>query len=223
MFLCLWATLSCNTAWAQSKEKFDPTSVKLDQMQNGITNILTRIIDLEKKSGQSQEVEALKIEISDLKNTISTMRQDNLSATNVNATNIDKLASTLSEFSDFREGISVFQEDVKFQIPNLKSRLSDVESILIPIAGAQRVIKSDATTSAKIFRISSLGPLSNDLPLAENCVEIGRILSTYSDRSYNTAFVKSDNGVVKLCTYESGRWQVFEGDDFAPGHVVTAE
>ena len=53
VFLCVWAMLSSSTAWAQSKEKFDPTSVKLDQMQNGITNILTRIFELEKKMGQS--------------------------------------------------------------------------------------------------------------------------------------------------------------------------
>lgn len=215
IFLFLCATLSCSQAWAQSKERFDPTSVKLDQMENGITNILDRIFKLEKKSDQSPVVEALKQEILDLKIKIASMQKDNLDTTTESATKLDNLESTLAEVTDA-------QDDIKVQIPNLKARLSTVEGILIPLAGAQRIVKNDRN-SAKIFLISNLGPLIDDLPLATNCGEIGGLLSTYSDRSYNTAFVKSESDKVSLCTYEAGRWQVFDSDEFSPGHVVTAE
>ena len=216
IFLFLCATLSCSQAWAQSKDKFDPTSVKLDQMENGITNILDRIFKLEKKLDQPPVVEALKQEILDLKIKIASMQKDNLNTTTESATKLNNLASALTEVTNA-------QQDIKAQIPNLKARLSNVEGTLIPIAAARRIVKNDTNDSAKIFRISTLGPLIDDLPMASNCGEIGSILSTYSDRSYNTAFVKLESDKVSLCTYETGRWQVFDSDEFAPGHVVTTE
>ena len=59
--LSLWVVFSATVAIAESKDSFDPTSVKLDQMQNGITNILTRIFELEKNGSQSTDVEELKL------------------------------------------------------------------------------------------------------------------------------------------------------------------
>ena len=56
---CLWLLMSASVAWAQSKDKFDATSVKLVQMENGITNILGRIIKLENQIGKTEEVEGL--------------------------------------------------------------------------------------------------------------------------------------------------------------------
>ena len=214
--LSLWVVFSATVAIAESKDSFDPTSVKLDQMQNGITNILTRIFELEKNGSQSTDVEELKLEISNLKAIISSLEAE---ISNSSATALEKFDDLRSDVSD----ISKFQDEVKFQIPSLNSRLSDVEVVLLPLAGAQRVVKDEATNSAKIFTASNLGSLIADLPLAENCAEIGKILATFSDRSYNTAFVKTNTGDVTLCTYEAGRWQVISGDGFAPGHMITAE
>ena len=50
---CLWLLMSASAASAQSKDKFDATSVKLVQMENGITNILGRIIKLENQMGKT--------------------------------------------------------------------------------------------------------------------------------------------------------------------------
>ena len=143
------------------------------------------------------------------------MQSDNLSSSAESTSKLEDLDTKLS-------GIAEFQEDVKFQIPDLKSRLSNVENILKPIDAARRVVMDDTNKSAKIFTSSSLGLLIEKLPLAENCNEIGDVLAQIS-RSYNSAFVKTMNGEVNLCTYESERWQVIDSNEFAPGHVITAE
>ena len=51
--------LSTSAAWAQSKDKFDATSVKLRNMENGITEILDRITKLEIKVDRSNLAEEL--------------------------------------------------------------------------------------------------------------------------------------------------------------------
>ena len=145
--LSLWVVFSATVAVAQSKDSFDPTSVKLDQMQNGITNILTRLFELEKNGSQPTDVEELKLEISNLKAIISSLEAK---ISNSSATALEKFDDLRSDVSD----ISEFQDEVKFQISSLDSRLSDVEGVLLPLAGAQRVVKDEATDSAKIFTAS---------------------------------------------------------------------
>jgi hypothetical protein len=213
---CLWLLMSASVAWAQSKDKFDATSVKLVQMENGITNILGRIIKLENQIGKTEEVEGLRAELLELKNKISVIQADIDDAVIESSARLDDFSSQLIELSNT-------QADLKLKIPDFAYRLTDLEETLGPIADAGRVVTEDTSTSAKIFKITSLGPFLDELPISRDCQEVGGILSRYSDRSYNTVFVKSQTGSVELCTYELGRWQVLDGDEFSPGHVVKAE
>jgi len=216
LILSLWVMIPANMVLAQSKETLDPTSIKLDQMENGFASLLSRIIELENNLSSAKGVEDLKLEISNLNEAISTLLTD-FGKSKLESS--EKLDSLVLEVSDLVE----LQRDANYQIDDLKSRLSVVEAVLMPLAGEKRIVKDASTSKAKIFKVSSLGSLVDALPLAENCSEIGKILQSYYDRSYNTAFVKTNTGDVGLCKFELGRWQVISGDQFEPGHVITAE
>ena len=144
---CLWLLMSASVAWAQSKDKFDATSVKLVQMENGITNILGRIIKLENQIGKTEEVEGLRAELLELKNKISVMQADIDDAVIESSARLDDFSSQLLELSDS-------QADLKVKIPDLEYRLTDLEETLGPIADAGRVVTEDTSTSAKIFKIT---------------------------------------------------------------------
>lgn len=216
LILFLWVMIPGNMVLAQSKETLDPTSIKLDQMENGFASLLSRIIELENNLSPAKGVEDLKLEISNLNEAISTLLTD-FGKSKLESS--EKLDSLVLEVSDLVE----LQRDANYQIDDLKSRLSVVEAVLMPLAGEKRIVKDASTSKAKIFKVSSLGSLVDALPPAENCSEIGKILQSYYDRSYNTAFVKTNTGDVGLCKFELGRWQVISGDQFEPGHVITAE
>jgi len=209
--------LSTSAAWAQSKDKFDATSVKLRNMETGITEILERTTKSEIKVDRSNLAEELQSNILELRTAMSEIQQKMLRLSTETSGEIDDISTQTSTLRDN-------QKTLESIIPNLETRLANVEETLGPIEGARRVVKDDdGSTSAKIFKIGTLGSLIDALPSSENCSEVGNILSTYTDRSYNTVFVKSEIGVVDGCSYEAGRWQVSAGNDFLLGHVVTME
>ena len=76
LILSLWVMIPANMVLAQSKETLDPTSIKLDQMENGFASLLSRIIELENNLSSAKGVEDLKLEISNLTEAISTLLTD---------------------------------------------------------------------------------------------------------------------------------------------------
>jgi len=206
---------AANITLAQSKPKFDPTSVILNQIENGIADILDRLYKLESDASKSASVEELKLEISNLKDIIAAMQNDFSAASAESASKLDDLASQVASVTEI-------QDKRKLELPNVKARLSEIEEIFWPSVDAERVIMNETQTSAKIFLTANLDALIDDLPQEQKCEDIGNILKGIS-RSYNSAFVRTVSGEIKVCTLQSRRWQVLDADEFTVGHVVKSE
>ena len=107
--------LSTSAAWAQSKDKFDATSVKLRNMENGITEILDRITKLEIKVDRSNLAEELQSNILELRTAMSEIQQKMLRLSTETSGEIDDISTQTSTLRDN-------QKTLESIIPNLETR-----------------------------------------------------------------------------------------------------
>ena len=200
----------------------DPLSIKLDNMKNGITRLISAVEEQRKrletlqsdldKSVPSEEylrdIKKTQDEIDALRNFISTEVAEIVATTGM-------LRSQLSDLSE--ENVILMREQTE-----LEERLAQIENIFREEKQIERIVKR-ADGSAELFTLNSLGQYRGLLPPSDECADYGQILQKFSNRDVNAVFVLGTGDVVQVCKLEylMNDWQVQVATVADRAHIIT--
>lgn len=200
----------------------DPLSIKLDNMKNGITRLISAVEEQRKrletlqsdldKSVPNEEylrdIKKTQDEIDALRNFISTEVAEIVATTGM-------LRSQLSDLSE--ENVILMREQTE-----LEERLAQIENIFREEKQIERIVKR-ADGSAELFTLNSLGQYRGLLPPSDECADYGQILQKFSNRDVNAVFVLGTGDVVQVCKLEylMNDWQVQVATVADRAHIIT--
>ena len=200
----------------------DPLSIKLDNMKNGITRLISAVEEQRKrletlqsdldKSVPNEEylrdIKKTQDEIDALRNFISTEVAEIVATTGM-------LRSQLSDLSE--ENVILMREQTE-----LEERLAQIENIFREEKQIERIVKR-ADGSAELFTLNSLGQYRGLLPPSDECADYGQILQKFSNRDVNAVFVLGTGDVVQVCKLEylMNDWQVQIATVADRAHIIT--
>jgi len=200
----------------------DPLSIKLDNMKNGITRLISAVEEQRKrletlqsdldKSVPNEEylrdIKKTQDEIDALRNFISTEVAEIVATTGM-------LRSQLSDLSE--ENVILMREQTE-----LEERLAQIENIFREEKQIDRIVKR-ADGSAELFTLNSLGQYRGLLPPSDECADYGQILQKFSNRDVNAVFVLGTGDVVQVCKLEylMNDWQVQVATVADRAHIIT--
>ena len=200
----------------------DPLTIKLDNMKNGITRLISAVEEQRKrletlqsdldKSVPNEEylrdIKKTQDEIDALRNFISTEVAEIVATTGM-------LRSQLSDLSE--ENVILMREQTE-----LEERLAQIENIFREEKQIERIVKR-ADGSAELFTLNSLGQYRGLLPPSDECADYGQILQKFSNRDVNAVFVLGTGDVVQVCKLEylMNDWQVQVATVADRAHIIT--
>jgi chromosome segregation ATPase len=199
----------------------DPLSIKLDNMKNGITRLISAVEE------QRTQLEQLKSEIQ---------------TAGPNDETLEQIASVNGEIEDLQASISAQFREVELNASNMKSlidvladenavlkreqqqlfdRLAEIENIFRMEKQVDAIVKR-GDGSAEIFRLNTLTEFKNTLPSSDLCTEYAEVLQNFPARDLNAFFVMGDNSEVQLCKLEYGltEWRVVAASIADRGHII---
>ena len=216
--LALFSFLTPKQVVAQSEMISDPViDVRIEQMKN----MLTRLLEIDEAREEQlnealNEIEALKSDqskVSDLEFKLSKATQK-ITALTEELTNLKNLnedmSGTLNEKSD---EISKLSEKVDLNTEYRQEKIK-IE---------RYNVLEDNQGIAKLVSLSDLNAITANLPISQNCSEVGEwFVSEYLARSRNSFYVVEAT-TTKVCDYENGNWLVREAKFNGRSHVIDIE
>ena len=200
----------CGLLFAQELAIKDPQNMKIDQIKKGITKLIgeiqhqnDRMANFERQLNENQSSAALQ-------ESFAEMKEDMIETEQRLKNNIDELVALSDDLGD--------------DISKLDDRVKKIEGVL-SAEDTKKRIPRQSDGSAKVFRLDTLGEYADQLPYANQCNELGKVLENEMDRSLNALFVMSEDNNVLVCELEYGmtEWSVSQASIADRAHVITKE
>jgi len=200
---------------AQSEMVSDPViDVRIEQMKNMLTRLLEIDETREEQLNEAlNEIEALKNDqskVSDLEVKLSKATQK-----------ITALTEELTNLKNINEDLSGTLNEKGDEISELSEKVAlNTEYRQEKIKIERYNVLEDNQGIAKLVSLSDLNEITANLPISQNCSEVGEwFVSEYLARSRNSFYVVEAT-TTKVCDYENGNWLVREAKFNGRSHVI---
>ena len=196
--------------FAQELAIKDPQNMKIDQIKKGITKLIgeiqhqnDRLANFEQQLNENQSSAALQESFAEMKEDIIETEQ--------------RLKNNIEE-------LVALSDDLGDAISKLDDRVAKIERVL-DVADTRKRIPRQSDGSPMVFRVDTLNEYVEQLPNANQCNELGKVLEDEMDRSLNALFVMSDDNSILLCEleYEMTEWSLTQASIADRAHVITKE
>lgn len=194
---------------ADDSKPEEPSSIPLEQMRKGITNLISSVNEL-KDQILVQEKQDTKLE-----NSIKSFEKETKKQ-------VGEIEKEMLGIIQAYQGVTSEIIQLQSLQETLVSRINSLEKILV-IAEVEKRIPLGQDGSAIIFKVNELEEFRDQLPSEEKCSEFGSVLENFPARSLNAFFVMSNNDTIALCKLEYGmsNWSISAASIADRGHVIT--
>ena len=202
----------------------DPLSIKLDNMKNGITRLISA-------------VEEQRTQLENLKSEVQTAGPDDET--------LEQITSLSGEIEELQIAVLEQFRELELNASNMKNQINDLvdenstmrreqKQLFERVAAIENVFREEkqvdaivkrADGSAEIFRLNTVQSLKNDLPPSGSCGEYAEILQNFPARDLNAIFVINPDGALELCKldYAATEWRVLPATVADKAHVIKSQ
>lgn len=200
---------------AQSEMVSDPViDVRIEQMKN----MLTRLLEID---------EAREEQLNEALNEIEALKSDQSKVSDIEV-KLSKATQKITALTEELTNLKTINEDMSGKLIEKSDEISELsEKVDLNTEYRQEKIKierynvlEDNQGIAKLVSLSDLSEITANLPISQNCSEVGEwFVSEYLARSRNSFYVVEAT-TTKVCDYENGNWLVREAKFNGRSHVI---
>ena len=200
---------------AQSEMVSDPViDVRIEQMKN----MLTRLLEID---------EAREEQLNEALNEIEALKSDQSKVSDLEV-KLSKATQKITALTEELTNLKTINEDMSGKLIEKSDEISELsEKVDLNTEYRQEKIKierynvlEDNQGIAKLVSLSDLSEITANLPISQNCSEVGEwFVSEYLARSRNSFYVVEAT-TTKVCDYENGNWLVREAKFNGRSHVI---
>ena len=200
---------------AQSEMVSDPViDVRIEQMKN----MLTRLLEID---------EAREEQLNEALNELAALKSDQSKVSDLEI-KLSKATQKITALTEELTNLKTINEDMSGTLIEKSDEISELsEKVGLNTEYRQQKIKigrynvlEDNQGIAKLVSLSDLNEITANLPISQNCSEVGEwFVSEYLARSRNSFYVVEAT-TTKVCDYENGNWLVREAKFNGRSHVI---